>query len=316
MSVKTFTSFFRISLFIRTFVECMNWTENSILIADAGGTSTNWRLIFPPDTQSLSFRSGPLNAALLDPEDILMALQPVLDELQGIVPCEIRFFGAGCGTENICRDMQRILSDVFGTSAERVYVESDLYGAALSLLGDKPGIACILGTGSAASFWSGESIIDATPSLGYVLGDEGSGADMGKRLLNAYFKRLLPEEASHAFRSEYPDLGIGEVIENVYHRKEANKWLASFTRFVSKNASKTGINEIIEDSFRDFYRKNVARLVLSTPSPVIAFTGSVSYVFRRQLARVMNVFGLEVTKIQSSPIEGLAEYYQKQINKK
>lgn len=289
----------------------------TILIADAGGTSTSWALLSSARPElTPCFRTEAINSALIGENELFVRLQPVLDELKGIRPDVVKFYGAGCATESICSRVSRVLSHTFLTPEEAISVKSDIFGAALALFGNTPGIACILGTGSASALWNGEKVVDSTPSLGYVLGDEGSGADMGKRLLNAYFKRRLSAEACECFRKEFGDLTIQDTIENIYRQPGANRWLASFAKFLKENQELHEFKQIAEESIEAFFDANLGSYRRNPEfSAEIGFVGSIASNFRIELEESAELRGLRLKNIVQSPIELLIDYHRKHISK-
>ncbi len=293
----------------------MSAERDCILIADAGGTSTAWGMARPEQCGGpRSFRCGAINAALMTHEDIAAALAPVKKEIGGARVAEIWFFGAGCATPEIEESTARILASAFGMDLSRITVRSDLYGAALALWGDEPGIACILGTGSASCMWDGREIADAVPSLGYVLGDEGSGAHLGKLLLNAYFKRRLPENLQKALQEEFPQLTLGGALHAVYREKGANGWLASFAPFLSRHSHDPYIAEIAEKSFREFCDSNLAYFRSHYPEcRNVAFAGSLASAFSGVLSEAVAEAGFELKKTVADPIDSLIRYYSRNL---
>lgn len=293
----------------------MSAERDCILIADAGGTSTAWGVVRPEHCGgSYSFRAMAINAALMPHEDIAAALAPVRKELGGARVAEIRFFGAGCATSEISESTARILASAFGTDLSRISVRSDLYGAALALWGDEPGIACISGTGSASCMWNGREIADAVPSLGYVLGDEGSGAHLGKLLLNAYFKRRLPEHLQKALKEEFPQLTLGAALHAVYREKGANGWLASFAPFLSHHSQDPYIADMAGKSYREFCDSNLAYFRSRYPEcRNVAFAGSLASVFSGILGKAVAEAGFELKKTAADPIDSLIRYYSRNL---
>lgn len=188
-------------------------------------------------------------------------------------------------------------------------VASDLLGAARGLLGSEPGIAAILGTGSNSCLYDGREIIANTPSLGYVLGDEGSGNAIGRRLLSDYFKHQMPEEVSVLFEQTLGPT-IPEVLENVYRQPGANRWLAGFAKFAAGNIGHEYVHDLVAGCFRGFIRRNILPYdrVNKISGLPLCFTGGVAFHFAGLLREVCASEGLPVSRIIQSPLEGLVKH--------
>lgn len=276
-----------------------------ILIADSGSTKTEWALI-TEDTVQTIITSG-INPVHMGAEEIGTLLEQEFTLPVGPIG-SVWFYGAGCIPAK-CDDMAEVLHRFFGT--EIVSVESDLLGAARGISGKQPGVACILGTGSNSALYDGNKIVNNVPPLGYILGDEASGADLGKRLIGNLLKGLLPREIEEAFYSEYP-LEYAEIIETIYRKPGANRFLARFCPFICKHVDHPAIRSMVEQAFGDFVERNIMRYDGIRELPV-SFTGSVAYYFEKPLRDVLKKYGLTVGKIDRSPMTGLIQYHQTNI---
>ena len=238
---------------------------------------------------------------------------------------EVYFFGAGCTREKSPL-LRGILTELF-PAAKVVEVESDMLGAAKALFGDRPGIACILGTGANSCLYDGSRIISNVPPMGYILGDEGSGAVIGKTFLNALYKGKH-QDFIPTFESE-TGLTLPAITECVYRKPMPNRFLASLAPFIKAHISETWINDLVTDCFRLFFQHNV-RHYLTPPQPQlqpsqreedgataqadsslftlnsslsVSFVGSIAYHFQNQLREAAKAEGLTIAKIMKEPLQ-------------
>ena len=268
------------------------------IIADSGSTKCTWLLTDGVHTREVRTRG--INAVQHSPEQIREALAE-------LPPCgaaeAVYFYGAGCGRTfpDATAKMVRALSERFG--AEHVEAESDLLGAARALWGRGEGIACILGTGSNSCLCRDGEILKNVPPLGYVLGDEGSGAVLGRNLVNGIFKGHIPlkEEflAAHGLNYE-------EIIRRVYREPYANRFLASFAPFIRAHIDRPEIRELVLRSFRDFASRNLSRYPAELP---VSLLGGVAAHFEALLREALEAEGRRVETIVESPAEGLLKYH-------
>ena len=272
------------------------------LLADAGSTKTDW-LLRDNQGDALRFHTDGMNPSLLTDDEIrhILATQ-LLPQVEGLLIEQVDFYGAGCRGEAAER-MKNLLGEVVG--ARNITVESDMLGAARMLCGNNSGIVCILGTGANSCLYDGQQISRQTPALGFILGDEGSGAVLGRRLIGDIFKGQLPEDLCKDFLLDYP-LTMDELIRRVYRTSAPNQYLASFTPFLSKNIHRTEIQELIRDEFHRFIRRNVlAYLAYTTAQPSIHFVGSIASVFQAQLSEVVAQYDFTLGKVVRQPIDAL-----------
>ena len=272
------------------------------LLADAGSTKTDW-LLRDNQGDALRFHTDGMNPSLLTDDEIrhILATQ-LLPQVEGLLIEQVDFYGAGCRGEAAER-MKNLLGEVVG--ARNITVESDMLGAARMLCGNNSGIVCILGTGANSCLYDGQQISRQTPALGFILGDEGSGAVLGRRLIGDIFKGQLPEDLCKDFLLDYP-LTMDELIRRVYRTSAPNQYLASFTPFLSKNIHRTEIQELIRDEFHRFIRRNVlAYLAYTTALPPIHFVGSIASVFQTQLSEVVAQYDFTLGKVVRQPIDAL-----------
>ncbi|MBR1594440.1 MAG: ATPase [Alloprevotella sp.] len=275
------------------------------LIADSGSTKTHWLFISRSGEEEHVLTEG-LNPLTRSEEEItrmLLALRSRLPE----APTQLAFYGAGCRGRG--REVMRErLSEVFPGAAGTMEVESDLLGAARGALGREAGVVCIVGTGTNSGLYDGRRLVRNVPPLGFILGDEGGGAALGRQLLNRCLRGCLSEELTAAFRAAYPDADEGSVIEHVYRRPSANTYLAHFAPFVVEHRKDAGIKEIILSEFDKFFQYQLAPYGLDATTP-LSFVGGLAYALREELCAAAQRRGFSVRSIMQEPIEGLRDYH-------
>lgn len=268
-------------------------------IADSGSTKCEW--IFGDGNRILRLRTAGINAVQQSP-DAIRAVLAELPPLDGVE--ELRFYGAGCGDSfpEASAVLRRELAARFGPGTA-IGLGSDLLGAARALFGRGEGIACILGTGSNSCHCRGGEIVANVPPLGYVLGDEGSGAVLGRNLVNGIFKGAIPlrEEFLRTFALTYAGL-----IRRVYREPAANRFLASFAPFIRAHLDCAPVREMVVRSFGEFAARNLSGYPAGLP---VAFVGGVAAHFEEPLREAMAAAGREVVRIVCSPAEELWKYH-------
>ena len=279
-----------------------------ILIADSGASKTDWRMIAANGaiTQAQTIGLSPYyqNSASIAAE-LAENLLPLVSEPIS----EIYFYGTGCAGEEPCNVVRRGLRAVF-KSVQIVEVESDMLGAARGLCGHEAGIACILGTGSNNCLYNGRDISDKIPSLGFWLGDEGSGGYLGKTLVVAYLQKELPADLAEKFARRY---GINRemVLENAYKQPFPNRYFAGFSKFLFNNRNHPFAYQLISDAFAVFFDKYVCKYPNYQQQPV-HFVGSVAFYYSDILRRVAKAKSVSLRNIMETPIAGLTLYHQPQ----
>lgn len=270
------------------------------LTADGGSTKTAWRLDGLP-AGNLRLTTRGLNPSLMEEADLAQIIRrELLPRLGTARVGRICYYGAGCRAEG-SRRMERVLRGIWPEVRE-VMVGSDIVGAARALFGtDGDGIACILGTGSNSGLYLGGEIRDNVPPLGFILGDEGSGAVLGRRLAGDVLKRQLPPEICTAFLSEY-GLTADSLIERVYRHGEANRFLASFVPFLAQRRTACpALHALVLEEFRRFFRRNVAPY--RRPDLAVGFVGGVAYTFQPELAEAARAEGFILSRILREPLD-------------
>lgn len=278
-----------------------------MLVADSGSTKTDWLLLAPPRAD-VSVHTAGLNPFTLTPDALSGVLReellPQLPQSVAASPnLDVWFYGAGCRGAGLA-DMERALLSAFPEA--RLHVFSDLLGAARALCHDAPGIACILGTGSNSCLFDGNEIRDNIPPLGFILGDEGSGAVLGRRLVSDVLKRQLPPALCKRFVDEF-GLTADDLLRRVYREPIANRYLAAFAPFLGRHRDEPAVRTLVMDEFRRFFRRNIEPY--RHPELPVHFVGSIAYFLRTELQAVAAEAGFRVGRILRSPIEGLRDYH-------
>ena len=275
-----------------------------ILIADSGSTKTDWVLCNGSIVVKRVKTQG-LNPTIQSSEEILAVLKAELaDNIDTTAPQKIFFYGAGCAYDTANNRMKQALEAVFTTKEIEIY--SDLLGAARALCGHEEGIACILGTGSNSCLYDGKNIIDNTPSMGYILGDEGSGAHLGRQLVSDCVKKQLPKAIREKFMQEY-NLDVATILERVYHTPLPNRWLASLTPFIQENKKNAEVHTMLKHCFTQFFQRNV--MVYRRSWLPIHISGGIGMNFSEEIRETAESLGLSVGNIVESPMEGLIKFH-------
>ncbi len=278
-----------------------------ILIADGGSTKCSWCLLDDAKTR-VYFNTEGYNPDFMDTAAVVASLdQNMPDTLPRAQVREVYFYGAGVSSAQKAEVIAAALRQVFPQT--RAHVTEDLLAAARALLGHKPGFAAILGTGTNSCIYDGEKIIYNVDSLGYFLGDEGSGSYFGKRLLRDYLRGLLPDGLQEALREEYNLGSRNEILDRLYNQPLPNRFLASFAKFAYDHNNVSYCREIVLEGFETFFQN----LVLHYPryqEYTFNCVGSVGYNFRDVLTQIARNHGMEVGKIIRSPIDDLVTYHE------
>jgi len=276
----------------------------AILIADSGSTKCEWSLI-SSRTRSSFFTQG-LSPYFLTPEQMEQVIEgDLVTHLKKSRVTEVYFYGTGHKDPENAKRTKKILQRIFNEA--EVNVTHDLMGAARALCQTAPGVACILGTGSNSCAYTGKRIAKNSPGLGYVLGDEGSGAYLGKKVVQHYLYGIFEGDLKNKFEKKYRS-DAAEILENVYRKPLPNRYLAAFAKFLSENRGHYMVENIIEDGLNDFFYHHVSRYKESEKYPV-HFTGSVAYHFRDVVENLCEAYGLQTGTILKSPMEGLVRYH-------
>ena len=275
----------------------------TILIADSGSTKTNWALCRSGQV-AVKIKTQGVNPYQLSENQIADILkEELLLQLNGMRVDEVYFYGAGQRDE-MRGMMTRLLKETIGAAFAEV--QSDLLGAARALCGRNEGIACILGTGANSCVFDGNEITCQVSPLGFILGDEGSGAAIGKRLVGDVLKAQLPNDICQAFFQETPHTA-DDIIRNVYRNTFPNRFLAQYTHFVSRHISHPAMEELVTSEFERFFKRNIANYNRSDLE--VNFVGSVAEVFMPQLKQAAKRCGFRIGRVMKDPMNALVCYH-------
>ncbi len=275
-----------------------------ILIADSGSTKTHWCIADNSSAIKHIYTKG-INPFYQTEEEIQQEIQlNLIPELAGYSINQIYFYGAGCSFPEKKKLVSNALEHYFKDTM--IEVQSDLLAAARSLFGEEKGIACILGTGSNSCYYNGSEITENVSPLGFILGDEGSGAVLGKTLVADVLKNQLAPELKTKFLTQY-NISPAEILENVYKKPFPNRFLASFSKFLHENIENASIYQIVYNSFSAFVKRNL--LQYDFENVHVRCIGSVGYYFKNILADAAKEYNIQIDKIEQSPMEGLLEYH-------
>ena len=274
------------------------------LIADSGATKAEWCLI-DGSRKKLLYTQG-ISPYFLNTEQIRsLLLKELCPFLKKSAIDVVYYYGTGCANPGNARIIKKALQQTF--TGSEVQVTHDLMAAARSLCGDDKGIACILGTGSNSCYYNGKKIIRNSPGLGYILGDEGSGAYLGKKVLQYYLYKTFDDDLKQKFDAKY-DTDTVQILESVYKKPLPNRYLAGFTIFLAENRGHYMVENIIEDGLNDFFFNHLTKYKETSSLPV-SFVGGVAYGFKDVLEQLCLAYEMQLGKVLKNPMEGLIDYH-------
>ena len=273
-----------------------------ILICDCGSTKAEWVLL-DGDRIVKRLTTNGFNPNFNNNETIQGVIGGVKDAIGNQDVSRICFYGSGCGSEANKIKVAMVFAIVFKISLIKVY--PDTLGACHALFGKNPGVACILGTGSNACIYDGVKITQSVASLGFMIGDEGSGCHIGKRIVHDYFLGIMPEDLRMKFDEKY-HLDRESFLKKVYQGEQPSKYLAEFAKFAGENIDNQYIKDVVGECFEEFIETSrIAR------NENVGFVGSVAFVFKDTLLQQLENHNIKCVKILKNPMDGLLEFYKK-----
>jgi len=281
-----------------------------IAIVDGGSTKCDWVILENDGTEVLKTETVGFNPNIIKPELITIeieknqALTKFKDYLENIF-----FYGSGCGTPENKLIVEREIQKVFSNA--QIRVKEDLLAAAYAAYRGVPAIVCILGTGSNACYFDGENVKTELPSLGFLIGDEGSGSALGKQLVRHYFMKKLPPDLHQQFTEIY-QLNIDDLLKNMYHNPRANAYMADFTRFIVDRKTHPYFQNFIYKELKNFLEFQVMPYEECRESE-INFIGSIAYFFEDSLRAAASDFHFKIGTVVQRPIESLVNYHRDYI---
>ncbi len=274
------------------------------LIADGGSTKVEWCLL--NNGRKKTFFTQGLSPYFLTTSQIATIISDeLMPKLKNVKVATLFYYGTGCANPAHAKNMKAALKQIFKEAV--IEVGTDLLGAARALCGKEKGLACILGTGSNSCYYNGKKITKNSPGLGYVLGDEASGAYLGKKVIQHYLYHTFDEELVLKFEEKYKITGP-EILDNVYKKPLANRYLAGFTLFLAENRGHYMIENIIEDGINDFFFQHLCKYPEIWKFPV-HFAGSVAYGFKDVITELSKDYEFVLGQILKSPMQGLVKYH-------
>ena len=274
------------------------------LICDSGSTKAEWCLLNGKSKKIVTTQG--LSPYFLTTQQIQQIIaKELMPKIKNIIIDEVFFYGTGCSNPENVKSVKKAISLVF--SKAKVTVDHDLMGAAKALCGRNKGIACIIGTGSNSCFYNGKKIVKNSPGLGYVLGDEGSGAYLGKKVIQYFLYKTFDEDLMDRFNAKYATNSV-DILNHVYKQPLPNRYLASFVPFLIENRGHYMIENIIEDAFNDFFFNHIYKYRESWQMP-INFVGSVAFGFKDVLKEMCNAYELQLGIVIKKPMDGLIKYH-------
>jgi glucosamine kinase len=274
------------------------------LIADSGSTKAEWCLLDGKKKKHIVTQG--LSPYFLSSEQIQNVLEFELKPgLKKIEPNEIFFYGTGCSNPANIKLVKNAIRKIFPKA--KISIDHDLMGAAKALCGNEKGIACILGTGSNSCYYNGKKIVKNSPGLGFILGDEGSGAYLGRKVVQYYLYNTFDPDLMDRFNAKFNTNAI-EILDAVYKKPLPNRYLASFAIFLSENRGHYMTENIIEDGFNDFFFNHIYKYRESWSLP-IHFIGSIAYGFKDVLKTMCAAYELQLGTVMKDPMEGLIKFH-------
>lgn len=279
-----------------------------ILIADSGSTKTDWRLVDNNTGYSLAIQTDGFNPYYQNAQQIAATLQvQLLPHVKQAIVTTVFYYGTGCTGPSVNYIIADALQAVL-PGLQLVEVNSDMLGAARAAMGQQSGIGCILGTGANACCYDGTIIIRGIQSLGFWLGDEGSGGYLGKTLVRDFFQERLPADLREAFQNQYA-LDRATLLENAYQKPLPNRYFACFTPFLATHLEHPYIANLVSDAFTVFLTTYVRRFPEADQWPV-HFVGSIAYYFSDLLRQAVEQTGLTMGRIIKAPADELADFHK------
>lgn len=281
-----------------------------IAIIDGGSTKCDWVILENSGKPHLKTTTLGFNPNIINPDFIMKEIDrnPELFFLKNHIE-KIFFYGSGCGTEANAKKVEDEFVKIFPQAEVRI--KEDMTAAAYAAYNGKPAMVCILGTGSNSCFFDGEKIRVDLPSLGFLIGDEGSGSALGKNLLRRFFMKKLPQDLERAFINTY-NLTIDEAIKNMYHNPRANAYLGEFNKFIAEHKNHSYFQNMVFDEMKNFLDYQV--LPYKEAGEVeINFIGYIAYIYEDILRSAAAELNLTIGKVVQKPIESLVDYHKKYI---
>ena len=275
------------------------------IIADCGATKSEWMIIHS-DSSASQLTAGGINASTMSAEVIQKTISEICERISVTEPsaAEIHLYMAGIPSE----ELKDAIHQAFALHMDvtSIEIQSDLLGAARAACGHQPGIAAILGTGSNSCLYDGNDIVKRIYSGGFILGDEGSAATLGKIFISDFLKGLVPAEISTEFSSLYPT-DYSTIVTNVYRSESSpSGYLGNFAPFIMKHYDHPYIKELVDNNFRNFFRRSLKQYGTDLH---VGIVGGFGFVCQDIISRIASEEGISISRFIKTPIEGLLNYH-------
>ena len=278
--------------------------SKTILIAESGSTKTDWCIL--SNGKKKTFQTQGINPFFLQESEIVSIFQQEIKASVFKTPLdEIHFYGAGINSDDKKKVIEKSLKAYF--KIKKVYTYSDMIAAARASCQHEKGIACILGTGSNSCYYNGKSIAYKTKALGYILGDEGGGTQLGKKVLQYHLHGIFDKELQDAFAAQF-DTTTETMLEHIYSKPFANRYIAQFAAFIFAHRGHYMIENIAEDCINDFFINHLLQYPQVWKTPV-HFSGSVAYYLRDMIKLHCEQYEITCGSITQKPMKGLIDYH-------
>jgi len=281
-----------------------------ILIADGGSTKVDWIALSDDKKELFRTRTWGLNPAILPEDELKNRIINNFDLTKNANQVKaVYFYGAGCGTPKPTQKLKRVLQEVFPNA--KVFVAEDMLAAVYATSGGREAIVCILGTGSNSCYFDGNEMHQNVPSLGFILMDEASGNYFGKKLIQDYYYKKMPDEIAKDFKHKY-NLDADEIKRNLYQKDSPNAYLGQFAEFMFAYKDTDYMKNLIRKGFEEFFEKRI--LPYDKKYVPVYFIGSIAYFFRDVLEEVAQSYGYHIADVIRRPINSLVSYHQNKID--
>ena len=276
-----------------------------IIIVDGGSTKVEWQIIDRSNDVDMKIYTTGFNPYYHDRSLFEKSAREVAQKINPSTPEAVYYYGTGCSSDATKAIIADVLGQVFPHGS--FYVEHDLIASARALFKNKPGLACILGTGSNSCLYDGNDIIENVPSIGWMIGDEGSGTYLGKMLITDYMRFQMPDEIRYSFEKGN-DLNFEKVLNIMYSQQDPNNFFAKFPKYIGQHLDEEYYRNLVLKNFEDFYTYQISKYT-DFGNYELGFVGSIAYHFSDILRLWGQNNGLKIGKIYKAPMEGLVEYH-------
>ena len=274
------------------------------LIADSGATKTDWCLV--ANGRKKTYFTKGISPYFLNTDQIAGLINAeLLPQLKNVIISDLFYYGTGCLDPNNAKSVKKALKTQFPTAV--IEVGTDVLAAAKAACGRNKGIVANLGTGSFCCFFNGKKIMNQIPGIGYVLGDEGSGAYLGRKVIQYYLYQTFDEHLRERFDEKYKT-NKSEILENVYKKPFPNRYIANYTLFLAENRGHYMVENILEDGINDFFFRHLTTYKEAAKYP-IGFVGSVAFGFKDVLKQLCQSYDFELGQVLKTPMDGLVKYH-------